>query len=97
MDLLYRKNKIPIWIDIKVLKSNRNSTTFNLFCTGRYSDNEEELYYNDTGSGPFGIKGPTFPIGYKAGKKFSLKKNQFRKFILKIHFRIKKLCFKNSF
>ncbi|CAC9977064.1 MULTISPECIES: hypothetical protein [Flavobacterium] len=73
VELLYRKNKIPVWIDINVLKSSRKSTTFNLLCAGRYTDNKEEYYYNDNGSGPFGVKGPTFPIGYKEGKKFRLK------------------------
>ena len=70
--MLCRNNKIPVWIDISVLKSSKKSTTFNLLCAGRYSDNEEEFYYNDTQLGPFGIKGPTFPIGYKEGEKFSL-------------------------
>lgn len=70
--LLYRNNKIPIWIDINVLKSSRKSTTFNLLCAGRYSDNKEDWYYKDDGSAPFGIKSPTFPINYKEGKKFRL-------------------------
>lgn len=72
IDLLCRKNKIPVWIDISVLKLSKKSTTFNLLCAGRYSDNEEEFYYNDNQLGPFGIKGPTLPIGYKEGEKFSL-------------------------
>lgn len=72
IDLLCRKNKIPVWINISVLKSSKKSTTFNLLCAGRYSDNEEEFYYNDNQLGPFGIKSPTFPIGYKEGEKFSL-------------------------
>ena len=72
IDLLYRNNKIPIWIDISVLKSSRKSTTFNLLCAGKYSDNKEEFYYRDDGSAPFGIKSPTFPINYKEGKKFRL-------------------------
>lgn len=94
IDLLYRKNKVPIWIDINVLKSSRKITTFNLLCAGRYSDDDDELYYNDDHAGPFGIKSPTFPIGYKEGKKFKLEKdNAFRKLYLKI----KRLCFKNSF
>jgi hypothetical protein len=72
VELLYRKNKIPVWIDINVLKSSRKSTTFNLLCAGRYTDNKEEYYYNENGSVPFGVKGPTFPIGYKEGEKFRL-------------------------
>lgn len=72
VDLLYRKNKVPIWIDINVLKSSRKTTTFNLLCAGRYSDNKDEYYYKDNGSAPFGIKGPNFPIGYKEDEKFRL-------------------------
>ncbi len=73
VDLLYRKGKVPVWIDINVLKSSRKSTTFNLLCAGRYSDNKEEFYYNHNGSGPFGIKSPKLPVGYKEGSKFKLK------------------------
>lgn len=72
VDLLYRKNKVPIWIDINVLKSSRKTTTFNLLCAGRYSDNKDEYYYRDNGSAPFGIKSPQFPVGYKDGEKFRL-------------------------
>lgn len=71
-ELLYRKNKVPVWIDINVLKSSRKSTTFNLLCAGRYTDNKEEFYYNRNGSGPFGIKSPKLPLNYKEGKKFKL-------------------------
>lgn len=97
IDLLYRKNKIPVWIDINVLKSSRKSTTFNLLCAGRYSDREEDYYYNDNGSTPFGIKSPTFPIGYKEGEKFSLKRSSYLRKLHLLYFKIKRLCFKNSF
>lgn len=94
VDLLYRKNKIPIWIDINVLKSSRKSTTFNLLCAGRYSENEDELYYNDTRSAPFGIKGPTFPFGYKEGERFKLQqKNSFRKLYFKLYCIIRRLFY----
>ena len=71
-ELLYRKGKVPIWIDINVLKSSRKSTTFNLLCAGRYSDDKEKFYYNHNGSGPFGVKIPILPSDYKEGKKFKL-------------------------
>ncbi len=72
VDLLFRNNKIPIWIDIRVLKSSRKSTTFNLLCSGKYSDDKDDYYYNQNGSGPFGVKGPNFPLNYEEGKKFRL-------------------------
>jgi hypothetical protein len=62
VEILYRKNKIPVWIDINVLKSSSTSTTFRLLCSGRYTDSEEELYYHTKGTGPFGIKSPVLPI-----------------------------------
>lgn len=31
VDILYRNNKIPVWIDISVLKSSRKTTTFNYY------------------------------------------------------------------
>jgi hypothetical protein len=74
IEILCRKNKVPVWIDIAVCKSDRKKTTFKLLCAGRYSDDKNEFYYTDNGSGPFGIKSPNHPIGYKTGTKFRLKK-----------------------
>ena len=73
IELLHRKNKVPVWIDINVLKSSRKSTTFNLLCAGRFTDNENELYYkNKIGSTPFGIKSPRLPNDFFDEKKFNL-------------------------
>lgn len=75
VDLLCRKNKVPVWIDISVEAVNKNHTVFQVLCAGRYSDNLNEFYYQKGGTGPFGIKSPAFPLGYKNdGIKFSLKK-----------------------
>lgn len=73
-ELLYRNGKIPVWVDIAVHKADKNITTFQLLCAGRYSDDDEKYYYQKGGTGPFGIKSPYLPIGYKEGKKFRLKK-----------------------
>lgn len=72
IDILYRKDKIPVWIDINVSKSNKKSTTFRLLCSGRYTNEEEELYYYKKGTGPFGIKSPVLPNDYIEGDKFYL-------------------------
>ncbi len=72
-ELIYRKGKVPVWIDIAVYKSDRKITTFKLLCSGRYSENNEEYYYQSGGTGPFGIKSPDLPIDFKKGKKFKLK------------------------
>ncbi|UKN02005.1 hypothetical protein K6119_00555 [Paracrocinitomix mangrovi] len=76
IDLLLRKNKVPVWIDISVKDITETNTVINLLCSGRYSAEPEELYYQDNGTGPFGIKSPILPFGFKEGEKFDLKQNR---------------------
>ena len=77
VDLLYRKDKVPVWINVSVDSIYKNSTVFELLCAGRYSADTNEFYYSKQGTGPFGIKSPTFPPGYKDdGTKFNLKKKK---------------------
>ena len=71
--LLCRKDKVPVWIDISVESVYKGKTIFRLLCAGRYTDNEKEFYYNNNGTGPFGVKSPNLPVDYIEGKKFKLK------------------------
>ena len=73
VELLCRKDKVPVWIDISVESVYEGKTIFRLFCAGRYSDDENEFYYNKNGTGFFGVKSPNLPIEYVEGKKFKLK------------------------
>lgn len=73
IELLCRKDKVPVWIDISVESVHKAKTIFRLLCAGRYTDNENEFYYNNNGTGPFGVKSPNLPIDYIEGKKFRLK------------------------
>lgn len=70
--ILCRNNKIPVWIDIAVSKSDIDKTTLQLLCSGRYTADKNEFYYHKRGSGPFGIKSPKLPLGYKEVQKFKL-------------------------
>jgi len=83
VELLCRKGKVPVWIDISVESVYKNKTIFRLDCAGRYSNEEEEFYYNKQGTGPFGIKSPILPISYVEGQKFKLK-NNYRKSLFTI-------------
>lgn len=55
-ELICKNEEIPIWIDISVEKVSEGYTVFQLLCSERFSDKINEFYYNDRGSGPFGIK-----------------------------------------
>jgi hypothetical protein len=79
MDILVRDEHVPVWIDINVKKVMRGVTIFDLLCAGRYSMKVEDFYYSHRGQGPFGIKSPPLPVGWKSGQAFWLNKR--RKFL----------------
>lgn len=80
VDLLVRKNKVPVWIDIFVDSTTKDYTLIKLWCSGRFTDNSSDYYYNKNETACFGIKSPNLPIDYKEGDKFKLpKKSFFRK------------------
>jgi hypothetical protein len=74
--LLCRNEKVPVWINISVESIYKDQTIFRLLCAGRYSEVENEFYYYKGGTGPFGIKSPTFPPNYIEGVKFKLKERK---------------------
>lgn len=73
VDLLCRRSKVPVWIDISVESVAENITVLRLLCAGRYSADAESFYYNRNGSGPFGIKSPVLPPDHSEGSKFKLR------------------------
>ena len=75
VELLCRNNKTPVWIDISVEGIFNQQTVFRLLCAGRYSSDEQELYYVKNGTGPFGIKSPALPVDFVEGEKFKLRAN----------------------
>lgn len=79
VDLLYRKNKVPVWIDISVESIHNNCTVLHLLCAGRYSDDFKAIYYQKGETGPFGIKSPVFPPGYEndVSKFYLSRRNRF--------------------
>jgi hypothetical protein len=74
-NLLLREDKCPVWINIFLWKANRKTTLLKLECAGRYTDDEKRLYHFASGIGPFVVKSPSFPPGWKEGnRKFKLAK-----------------------
>ena len=69
VSFLYRDGRIPEWIDISVGGANNNLTFIDCLCCGRFTDNDEHLYYTRCQRGPFGIKSPTFPPSVPFGEK----------------------------
>lgn len=73
VELLYREERCPEWINIRVAGADRDVTLVSLECCGRYHCDESKLYYTWNGTQPFGIKSPILPHDWKEGEKFELR------------------------
>jgi hypothetical protein len=74
IDFLWRDGMAPQWIDVTVVGVEGGVTLIELLCCGQYVEEEEQMYYQPFGKGPFGVKGPALPPGWddKRGEKFDL-------------------------
>jgi len=73
MALLCRDGRCPEWIDISVEAVGEGVTVFRLTCCGRYTADPGRMHYTRHGLGPFGVKSPVLPRGFREGERFSLK------------------------
>ena len=69
---LFRDGLVPQWIDVQVVSENGDVTVLDLLACGRFTDDEERLYYTWTDVAPFGVKGPPLPVKYVEGVPFSV-------------------------
>ena len=61
---LWRNGKVPEWIDVAVRAENDHHTLLELCCCGRFTAQEDLLYYRSGGLAPFSIKSPFLPPGW---------------------------------
>jgi hypothetical protein len=54
---------VPAWIDIRAWDADEHTTSFELECCGRFTADQQLLYYSWHDVPPFGVKGPVFPPG----------------------------------
>ncbi|MEM6333392.1 MAG: hypothetical protein AAF823_08660 [Planctomycetota bacterium] len=71
---LCREGRCPVWINIRVEASAIDYTLLVLDCCGRFTDDASKMYYSHQGTGPFGIKSPVLPVGFKKGERFALRR-----------------------
>lgn len=62
---LWRDGNVPEWVDVLVHETSPEHTYVCLLCCGRFTGDEERLYYRN-GLPPFGIKSPVLPIGWES-------------------------------
>jgi hypothetical protein len=72
VDLLWRSESVPEWIDVRVSEVREGVTTVELLVCGRFTSKDDLLYHRQEGRPPFHVTSPTLPPGYKDGERFSL-------------------------
>jgi hypothetical protein len=63
---------VPEWIDVSVIGTTGAFTLLELVCCGRFTANDDILYHQHQGRRPFQVVGPTLPVGYLDGQRFSI-------------------------
>ena|SRR5579864_6551210 len=61
VSLLWRDRMVPEWIDVSVWNVDEHDTHFRLICCGRFTSQDQFLYYHRNEVAPFGIKSPELP------------------------------------
>ena len=69
---LWRNGHVPEWIDVAVIGETGSATLLQLMCCGRFTAQDELLYHAWEGRPPFHVTGPTLPVSYQDGQKFSI-------------------------
>jgi hypothetical protein len=72
VDLLWRDGLVPQWVDVTVVGETGDATLLDVDACGRFIGDETALYYKWTDVAPFGPKGPSLPVGYVEGQRFSI-------------------------
>ena len=58
---LWRRGKVPEWIDVRAFDVDATSTILWLTCCGRFTALTERLYHARAGNQPFLVKSPSLP------------------------------------
>jgi hypothetical protein len=75
VDFLWRDGKVPEWIDTRVHGEDGHRTEMALECCGRFTAQDNLLYYPGRDTRPFAVKSPILPPGWEnadVSGKFSL-------------------------
>lgn len=72
VDLLWREGAVPEWINVTVVGVVPDATVIELLSCGRFTSDETLLYHEHEGRPPFHVLGPTLPVSWSEGQRFSI-------------------------
>lgn len=72
VEVLWRDGTVPEWVNLSVIGETGTATLIEVLSCGRFTAKEDRLYHQHEGRPPFHVLGPTLPVGYEKGDKFSI-------------------------
>jgi hypothetical protein len=69
---LYRSDRVPEWVNLNVVGVTPAVTLIEVLACGRFTANEGLLYHRQAGLPPFHVLGPTLPLNWVEGQRFSI-------------------------
>ncbi len=72
VETLWRDGRVPEWINLNVVGETGAATLIDVVSCGRFTAGEDHLYHKHEGLPPFHVLGPTLPVGYEDGDRFSI-------------------------
>jgi len=72
VETLWRDGCSPEWVDLSVIGKVEGATLIEVTSCGRFVADDGFLYHQQEGYPPFHVVGPTLPVGWEEGQKFSL-------------------------
>ena len=79
VNFLWRDEKVPEWIDISVEGEDGYRTEIQLLCCGRFTAQDDLLYYPGRDTRPFAVKSPVLPLYWESAEKSGKFSLQWRK------------------
>jgi len=64
-EFLFRKERVPEWINVSVLCEQDGFVVIELLCCGRFTAGRRLLYHVQEGIPPFHVLGPALPPGWE--------------------------------
>jgi hypothetical protein len=70
--MLFRSDRVPEWVNLNVVGVTPTATLIEILACGRFTANEGLLYHRQEGRPPFHVLGPTLPLNWVQGQRFSI-------------------------
>lgn len=72
ISMLWRDGMVPQWVNLNVVGESDTATLIEVIACGRFTTDEARLYHLDEGRAPFHVLGPSLPVNYVEGTRFSI-------------------------